>query len=146
MATRAESPDSVRLNSKTEVVDQILAASRSQRFLDFRRSSARGAIRAEELRNVCLMARDECDPYGIRIANATIAGILDLEAANVPVPLHFVACRFTDAPRLTGADLHELSITTGQHGSVPIEGALPRSLLPGLLANGVRIRRDLVLS
>jgi hypothetical protein len=61
-------------------------------------------------------------------------------------PLHFTACTFANAPRLEGADLHELSVTDGRQGGTATEGLLGGSRLPGLLANGVRIRRDLLLS
>ena len=68
-----------------------------------------------------------------------IDGVFDLRAASVGVPLHFLGCEFTDAPQLDGADLHELVIAGSEDPGAP-------SQLPGLLANGIRLRRDLVLS
>ena len=65
---------------------------------------------------------------------------------KVDAPLHFVSCTLTQAPRFDGADLHELCITNGQFAPSVPEVVLGASELPGLLANGVRIRRDLSLS
>ncbi|HEV7827082.1 MAG TPA: hypothetical protein VGP02_19500 [Mycobacteriales bacterium] len=111
------------------VTEQILAASRERRHLDCHGET----VDAEEVREACLAAAVDGDPFGIRLANAEVTGELDLRAAHVGVPVHLTGCTFTDAPAVEGADLHELIIT-----------ASPR--LPGLLANGVRVRRNLVLS
>jgi hypothetical protein len=70
------------------------------------------------------------DAFGIRISGASITGQLDLSNANVPFPLHFMNCAFSDAPVFEGANLQDLHIVS--------------STFPGLLANGVRVRRDLV--
>jgi hypothetical protein len=128
------------LRAGADVGVQIRAASQARQLLDCRSEPAtdgapeprRSRISAAALRRACLTSAAELDPFGIRIVNAVIDGVLDLRAANIVVPLHFVGCVFTAAPQLDGADLHELVITTSQ--------------LPGLLANGVRLRRDLVLS
>src|SRR6185369_10897309 len=84
--------------------------------------------------------------FGLRIANAIVEGQLDVRAASIGVGLSFVSCVFTHGPRFDGADLHELSITDGPFTAAVPPVALAGSELPGLLANGVRIRRDLNLS
>jgi hypothetical protein len=52
---------------------------------------------------------------------------------RVAFPLRFERCEFDSAPVVEGAPLFELSLT-----------GCPR--LPGLLGNGLRLRRDLDLS
>jgi hypothetical protein len=61
-----------------------------------------------------------------------VSGQLDIAGLDVPFPLRFEACEF-DAPIVAeGAQLNDLAVTG--------------SALPGVLANGARIRRDLDLS
>jgi hypothetical protein len=62
-----------------------------------------------------------------------ITGRLDLAGLTVPFPLRFDGCEFDSPPVVEGADLFELAFT-----------GCP--LLPGLLGNGLRLRRDLDLS
>ena len=62
-----------------------------------------------------------------------IAGSLDLSGADVRFPLCFEDCEFELPLIVEGAELYELQV----------KGC---TLFPGLLANGVRIRRDLDLS
>ena len=90
-------------------------------------------VDAAVLRRCCRELRDRIDPRGLRLANAIVTGCLDLTGLVVPFSLRFEACEFEAAPVLEGARLFELSLT----GS-------PR--LPGLLGNGLRLRRDLDLS
>jgi hypothetical protein len=138
--------DAASLRSSSDIADQILTASRARQVLDCSNGNRRGTIEAEDLRRACLASNVEGDPYGIRIANAAITGPLDLRAAVMSSPLHFVSCRFTDAPQLDGANLFELSITDNRHASTEAPMAVGRSYLPGLLANGIQIRRDFILS
>ena len=72
-------------------------------------------------------------PRGLRLADAVVVGRLDLAGLRVPFPLRFEGCEFDAAPVVEGAQLFELSLT-----------GCPR--LPGLLGNGLRLRRDLDLS
>lgn len=60
-----------------------------------------------------------------------VTGSLDLSGLDVPFPLRLEDCLFDAPVNVEGAQLHEL---TGC------------ARLPGLLANGVRVRRDLDLS
>ncbi|MEV5963143.1 hypothetical protein AB0L70_15350 [Kribbella sp. NPDC051952] len=76
--------------------------------------------------------------FGLRISDAHITGQLDLSACQVDVPIHFENCDFTEPILLEGADLHSLFVVGTPDGS--------SSTVPGILGNGVRIRRDLVLS
>ena len=85
------------------------------------------------LRRCCHELRDQIDPRGLRLNNAIVTGALDLTGLVIPFPLRFEACEFDTAPMVEGAQLSELSLT-----------GCPR--LPGLLGNGVRLRRDLDLS
>ncbi|GAA1595133.1 hypothetical protein [Actinoplanes couchii] len=117
----------IALRSDEDFTRQLLAASRARRVLD----CGGATVDAGELRAACL-ALGEADPFGLVVARALITGPLDLRAGEVPVALHFPSCVFTDPVDVSGAVLHELGIT----GSV----------LPGLLAAGTRITRDLDLS
>ena len=85
------------------------------------------------LRRLCLEARERIDPRGVWLRNAAVAGPLDLAGFDVPFPLRFEGCEFDSPLVVEGAHLNELSVTGCAR-------------LPGLLANGVRIRRDLDLS
>jgi hypothetical protein len=90
-------------------------------------------VQAALLRRCCHDLRDQVDPRGLRLRNAVIAGRLDLTGLTVPFPLRFEGCEFDSAPMAEGADLFELALT-----------GCPQ--VPGLLANGLRLRRDLDLS
>jgi hypothetical protein len=91
------------------------------------------AVQAALLRRCCHELKDQIDPRGLRLVNAVVIGCLDLAGLVVPFPLRFDGCEFDSAPVVEGAELFELSLT-----------GCPR--LPGLLGNGLRLRRDLDLS
>jgi hypothetical protein len=61
-----------------------------------------------------------------------VTGDLDLSAVTVPFPLTFEGCRFESPLQVSGSTLQELTVL--------------RCELPGLLGNGVDVRRDLNLS
>jgi len=103
------------------------------RVLDCWAGGARRVVDAGLLRRCCVEFRAEIDPRGVRLKGAVVAGSLDLAGLEVPFPLRFDDCEFEAPPVVEGAQLHELAFT-GCHR------------LPGLLGNGVRIRRDLDLS
>jgi hypothetical protein len=94
---------------------------------------AKRTIAAALLRRCCHELKGQVDPRGLRLRNAVITGSLDLAGLAVPFPLRFEGCEFDSAPVVEGADLFELALT-----------GCPR--LPGLLGNGLRLRRDLDLS
>jgi hypothetical protein len=102
-----------------------------------REDGADGAVRrrvdAALLRRCCHELQDQMDPRGIRLRNALVTGGLDLAGLRIPFPLRFEGCEFDVAPTVEGVQLHELALTGCEH-------------LPGLLANGVRVQRDLDLS
>ncbi|WP_440104478.1 hypothetical protein [Streptosporangium sp. H16] len=84
------------------------------------------------VRELCRRGREEIDPRGLAIQGARIGGDLDLSGMEVPFPLRFTGCVFDRPVLLEGADLHLL--------------VLDGCAVPGVLANGLRVRRDLDLS
>jgi hypothetical protein len=121
----------VRSPTRPIGADELQAVCRAGQVLDG--GNRHRPIEAEILRRWCLDHHDEVDPRGIRLRNTRIVGVLDLAGIQLPFPLSFVACDFAAAPILEGAELHSLALTGCQR-------------LPGLLANGLRVRRDLDLS
>jgi uncharacterized protein YjbI with pentapeptide repeats len=111
---------------------ELLDAARAGTELDASADGGRRPVSADLLRRCCLGLRDQIDPRGIRLSAARINGQLDLTGLDVRFSLRFDDCEFEQAPVLVGADLFELSFT--------------RCRLPGLLANGLRLRSDLDLS
>ncbi|WP_336213880.1 hypothetical protein [Nonomuraea sp. LPB2021202275-12-8] len=84
------------------------------------------------LRDLCRRGLDDIDPRGLTVEAARIDGDLDLSGMQVPFPLRFVDCAFERPVNLDGAELHLL--------------VLDGCTVPGILANGLRVRRDLDLS
>jgi hypothetical protein len=89
-------------------------------------------IPADVLRRICRDEAATVDARGLRLRDAVITDELELSGLRVPFPLCFDHCRFDTPLSLAGAELQALAITDSD--------------LPGLLANGVRIRRELDLS
>jgi hypothetical protein len=90
-------------------------------------------VPADLIREFCRRRAGEVDPRGIRLRGAVVDGVLDLAGFEVPFPLRFAACTFTDEAVLHGARLSDLAFTDCDP-------------LPGLLANEVQVARDLDLS
>jgi hypothetical protein len=90
-------------------------------------------VEAALLRRLCLEFKGQADPRGLRLSNAAVAGLLDLAGFDIPFPLRFEGCEFDSPVVVEGAHLNELAVTGCDR-------------LPGLLANGVHIGRDLDLS
>jgi hypothetical protein len=112
--------------------DELLDCASAGRVLDGDDGGTRRQLAAGLLRRLCLRIKDQVDPRGIQLKNVVVSGQFDIAGLEVPFPLRFAACEF-DTPLLAeGAQLNDLALTD--------------SALPGLLANGVRIRRDLDLS
>jgi hypothetical protein len=116
-------------------IDESELTSAGQRgaTVDGMAGGVKRTVGAAVLRRCCRELRDLIDPRGLRLTNAIVTGCLDLTGLVVPFSLRFEACEFDIAPVLEGADLFELALT-----------GCPR--LPGLLGNGLRLRRDLDLS
>jgi hypothetical protein len=110
----------------------VIEAARAGRAVDCAVSGEPGVVDAELLRSLCRERRDEVDDRGLRLHNAVISGALDLSAVTVGFPLRLVGCRFEHPVDISGATLAEM--------------LLIRCRLPGLLGNGVDVRRDLNLS
>ena len=112
---------------------KLITAGRSGAVVDGAMDGMKRAVRAALVRKCCHELKDQIDPRGLRLNNAVVVGCLDLTGLAVPFPLRFDGCEFDSAPVVEGAQLFELSLTS-----------CPR--LPGLLGNGLRLRRDLDLS
>jgi hypothetical protein len=112
---------------------ELLSAGQRGVVLDGMTDGRKRIVQAAALRACCRELKDRIDPRGLRLTNAIVTGGLDLAGLVVPFSLRFEGCEFDTAPVVEGAQLFELSLT----GS-------PR--LPGLLGNGLRLRRDLDLS
>jgi hypothetical protein len=112
---------------------ELLSALRSGLPIAGGEGGAKRTVQAALLRRCCHELKDQVDPRGLRLSNAIIAGRLDLAGLTIPFPLRFEGCEFDSAPVVEGADLFELALT-----------GCPR--LPGLLGNGLRLRRNLDLS
>jgi hypothetical protein len=112
---------------------ELITAGKSGAVVDGAMDGVKRAVQASLLRKCCHELRDQIDPRGLRLNNSVIVGCLDLAGLAVPFPLRFDGCEFDSAPVVEGAQLFELSLT----------GC---SRLPGLLGNGLRVRRDLDLS
>jgi len=113
--------------------EELLAAGRAGLVLDCGDVDALGQVDAVLLRRFCQELQGQIDRRGIRLRRAAIMGCADLSGLEIPFPLRFAECAFDEALVVEGAQLFELAIT----------GCIR---LPGLLANGVQIRRDLDLS
>ena len=112
--------------------NDLREAARQGSVIRARDDDGRGRIHASVIRAHCRNSAHETDPRGLRIEGAVLTGGLDLSAMRLVFPLSFDDCEFEQALHLDGAELHSLRI----HDCV----------LPGLLANGVNVRRDLDLS
>lgn len=89
-------------------------------------------VEARLVRELCRRDGQEVDPRGLTIEGARITGELDLSGMEIAFPLRFTDCVFDAPVNLGGADLHLLT--------------LDGCTVPGLLANGLRVRRDVDLS
>jgi hypothetical protein len=112
---------------------ELLAAATAGQVLVCGDGRVRRSISADLLRRCCRELRYQVDPRGVRLRGAEVTGSLDLAGLDVPFPLRFDGCSFASLVTVEGAQLAELVLTGCDN-------------VPGLLANGVRIRRDLDLS
>jgi hypothetical protein len=112
---------------------ELLSLIRNGRAIEGSLHDAKRAVSADVLRRCCHELKDQVDPRGLQLKNAVVAGCLDLAGLTVPFPLRFDGCEFDSAPVMEGAELFGLSLTNCLR-------------LPGLLGNGLRLRRDLDLS
>ena len=115
--------------AETELVGALRAGSVVHGTAD----GVQRSVPADLLRTCCHELQDQVDPRGMRLSKVHVTGALDLAGLTVPFPLRFDGCGFDVAPVLEGARLYELSLA-----------GCPR--LPGLLGNGLNVRRDLDLS
>jgi hypothetical protein len=112
---------------------EIAAVCTAGRILECGDGNTRRSVDAALLRRCCDERSGRVSRYGIRLRNAAIAGSLDVSGLDIRFPLCFEGCAFDSPLIVEGADLYGLEVT----------GCDP---LPGVQANGVRIRRDLDLS
>jgi len=111
---------------------ELVAMARAGAQLSGPAAGARRPVDAALLRRCCLDLAGEIDPRGLRLTGVHVRGQLDLSGVTVPFPVLFGDCTFEAAPVLLAASLLGLTIRDCE--------------LPGLVANGVRVRRDLDLS
>lgn len=112
---------------------EIIRASRAGLAVDCQDGPGRRQLDAQIIRRCCHDLRDQVDPQGLLVRNAAVSGRLDLAGIEVPFPLRFEHCEFDSPVVAEGARLYSLELT-----HCPV--------LPGLLANGLSVRRDLNLS
>ena len=112
---------------------EVIAACGAGHILECAEAGARRPVDAALLRRCCDELSEQMHRRGIRLRQAAIAGSLDLSGLDVRFPLVFEDCDFDSPLNVEGAQLFEMKVTGCAQ-------------LPGLLANGVRIRRDLDLS
>jgi hypothetical protein len=112
---------------------ELISAGQSGTVVDGAERGGKRVVQAVLLRRCCHELKDQIDPRGLRLNNVVVTGRLDLAGLTVPFPLRFDGCEFDSPVLVEGAELFELSLT-----------GCPR--LPGLLGNGLRLRRDLDLS
>lgn len=112
---------------------ELLKAASTGQIAELVAAGTRRPVDAAVLRRCCHQLKAQIDPRGLRLHGAAIVGILDLAGLEVPFPVRFDECEFDSPLVVEGAQLHELALTQC-------------SQLPGLLGNGVQIRRDLDLS
>jgi hypothetical protein len=111
---------------------ELLGAARAGAVLSAPTDGSRRRVDATLLRQCCLEFKSQIDPRGLQLYNVAVTGQLDLAGLEVPFRLNFDGCEFDAAPTVEGAQLFQLSLTGCR--------------LPGLLGNGLRLRRDLDLS
>jgi len=111
---------------------ELLTACRDGQWLDCMTPDGPRGVAAAMIRRCC-RANTDVDPRGLRLRNAVVLGSLDLAGLDVPFPLRFEQCMFDAPPVLEGARLEQLALTDGTR-------------VPGVLANGLRVRLDLDLS
>lgn len=112
---------------------EVIGACGAGQILECAEGTARRPVDAALLRRCCDELGEQVHRHGIRLRRAAIAGTLDLSGLDVRFPLVFEDCEFDSPVSIEGAQLFEV-------------GLIGCARLPGLLANGVRIRRDLDLS
>jgi hypothetical protein len=112
---------------------EVIAACGAGSFLECADGSERRPVDAALLRRCCDELSEQVHRRGIRLRRAAIVGSLDLSGLDVGFPLVFEDCDFDSPLNIEGAQLFEAKV-------------IGCARLPGLLANGVQVRRDLDLS
>jgi hypothetical protein len=112
---------------------EILAASAVGHIVDCGQGDALGRVDADVIRRCCYRLRGDVDPRGLRLRHASVSGGLDLAGLDIAFPLRFDGCDFDSPLVIEGTQLFELALINCRR-------------VPGLLANGVHVRRDLDLS
>jgi hypothetical protein len=87
---------------------------------------------AETLRHCCVNFDGRADPRGLYLENVTVLGELDLDGVEVKFPVRFEQCTFQGLAKFQGARLSSLKLTG--------------CCVPGLMANGIVLDRELDLS
>src|SRR5215469_13886036 len=87
---------------------ELLAAASAGQILDCSDGDNRRPVDAALVRRCCHRLKDQIDPRGVQLRNATVAGVLDLADLDVPFPLRFDDCDFDSPVRAEGARIQEL--------------------------------------
>jgi hypothetical protein len=103
-------------------------------------------VPAQVIRAGCVRLQGGPHRFGVRLIRARITGELDLSAMTFDAPLDFVGCRFDEAIHADGASLHSLSVRGKVHLRDDWMPGPLTSTLPGLIANGLHVRRNIDLS
>lgn len=111
---------------------ELLAACAGGRVLDCADGGSRRSVTAALLRRCCDELAEQIDRRGVTLQNAAVTGHLDLSGLGIPFPLRFEECEFDTLITAEGAQAQAL--------------ALLGCTFPGLVANGIVVRRDLDLS
>ena len=114
---------------KAELISALQAGDVVGRLKD----GSRRVVEAVLLRDCLREVQSQAGPAGLRLDSVLVTGCLDLSGLAVPFPLLFRACEFDVAPVLEGSRLFALGLVNSLQ-------------LPGLLANGLQVQRDLDLS
>lgn len=106
----------------SETEERLVAATTAGEFLDLA-GAVDAEVRADVLRDLLRGALgDTPDPRGVRLAGATVTGVLDLSGLHSEVPLALVSCTLPEVVLLAQADLPRLVLSGCTVGRIDANG------------------------